>query len=349
MNNLQKIVSKIIKKKLTKQHLLTYLFWECTLRCNLNCLHCGNDCLASSSIKDMPFDDFARALSTIPYNIRSKITVIITGGEPLVRKDIAECGKEIRAMGFRWGMVSNALLYDQQTHINLLNSGIGSLTFSLDGLEKNHNWLRNNSISFSKVDKAIDLVVQSPRINFDIVTCVNQKNISELQQIYEYLLSKNVRQWRLFTISPIGRAKNDTILHLHNIQFQTLMNFIVQKRKENKINVKFSCEGYVDAYEMKVRDTFFFCRAGINIASVLIDGSICACPNIDRNFAQGNIYKDNFYSVWQNKYQIFRDRNWLKQGICKDCSKFAQCLGNGFHLWQKDKPNVLVCHRNMLH
>lgn len=349
MNKLHKIILKIIKRKFTKQHLLTYLFWECTLRCNLSCKHCGSDCLTSNSIKDMPFDDFARALSTIPHHLRNKITVIITGGEPLIRKDIAECGKEIRTMGFRWGMVSNAMLYDKKNHINLLNSGIGSLTFSLDGLEQNHNWLRNNSNSFQKVDKAIDLVVQSARIKFDIVTCVHQKNFEELENIYQYLINKKVLQWRLFTISPIGRAKNNDIFKLQNHQFNTLMNFIEQKRKENKINIKFSCEGFVDKYEMKVRDTFFFCRAGINIASVLADGSISACPNIDRNFTQGNIYKDNFYNIWQNKYQIYRDRNWMKQGICKNCSQFTLCQGNGFHLWQKDNPNVLVCHRNMLH
>ena len=27
-----------------EEHELHQLFWECTLRCNLNCVHCGSDC-----------------------------------------------------------------------------------------------------------------------------------------------------------------------------------------------------------------------------------------------------------------------------------------------------------------
>jgi sulfatase maturation enzyme AslB (radical SAM superfamily) len=64
---------------------------------------------------------------------------------------------EIRERGFRWSMVSNGYLYDEAKHISLLNSGLGALTLSLDGLENSHNWLRNNNHSYSKVDVAIGL------------------------------------------------------------------------------------------------------------------------------------------------------------------------------------------------
>ena len=94
--------------------------------------------------------------------------------------------------------------------------------------------------------------------------------------------------------------------------------------------MKFSCEGFTAKYETEVRDGFFFCRAGINIASVLVDGSISACPNIDREFAQGNIYNDNFMDVWENRFDIMRNRKWMKTGICKNCKMFKWCRGNGF-------------------
>ena len=180
------------------------------------------------------------------------------------------------------------------------------MTFSLDGLEENHNWLRNSYDSFSKVDKAISLAVSSSRLNFDIVTCVNKRNMVDLPSIYSYLIKKGVRAWRLFTIIPIGRAKNYPDLILDNFQFQEMLDFISHKRKENSIDIKFSCEGYVGKYEFKVRDTLFFCRAGINIGSILVDGSISACPNIDRSFSQGNIYNHNFSEVWEKKYRTVR-------------------------------------------
>ena len=347
ITSLQRIIFRKFRYSETKLHELNYLFWECTIRCNLNCLHCGSDCKKESFIKDMPLENFLSALDTVKVPSKNLI-VVMTGGEPLLRKDIELCGKEIKKRGIKWGIVSNGYLYNKEKHISLLNSGLGSLTISLDGLEQSHNWLRNNNKSFSKVDEAIGLAVSSSRLNFDVVTCVNQRNFPELTQIYNYLVNKGVKSWRLFTIVPIGRAKDHSELFLSNSQFKGLMDFICYLRKQKKIDIKFSCEGYVGKYETKVRDSFFFCRAGINIGSVLIDGSISACPNIDRTFAQGNIYSDNFYEIWQTKYKQFRNREWTKKGKCADCSNYKNCLGNGLHYWHGDKKNVLVCHNEKI-
>jgi radical SAM enzyme (rSAM/lipoprotein system) len=331
------------KKTETKIHELNYLFWECTSRCNLNCLHCGSDCSKNSSTPDMPLTDFLYALDTI--NPKSEdFTVVLTGGEPLLRNDIELCGREIRKHGARWGLVTNGYLFDRQKFISLLNAGLGALTVSLDGLEKTHNWLRNNKYSFLKVDTAISLASSSSRLNFDVVTCVNGRNIHELSSIYDYLAGKGIKAWRLFTIVPIGRAKNNPELLLTDFQFRELLGFISLKRKLKSIDIKFGCEGYVGPYELKVRDSFFFCRAGINIGSILIDGSISACPNIDRTFSQGNIYKDNFYELWKSRFQLFRDRSWTKTGKCESCSDYSFCQGNGLHNWNNNEENVLVCH-----
>jgi radical SAM enzyme (rSAM/lipoprotein system) len=335
------------KEQESRAHELRYLFWECTSRCNLDCLHCGSDCSKDGSTRDMPVEDFLKAVDTIPPP-RDPITVVITGGEPLLRNDIETCGRELRKRGFRWSLVSNSYLYDEQRHISLLNAGLGALTFSLDGLEDNHNWLRNSSKTFRKTDKAIGLAVSSPRLNFDVVTCVNQRNLNELPELYDYLIRKRVKAWRLFTIAPIGRAVNNEELKLQPGQFKQLMDFISTKRSEKTMDIKFSCEGYVGQYENKVRDGFFFCRAGIHIGSVLIDGSISACPNIDRSFSQGNIYHDNFFDVWQKGFQDFRNRDWAKTGQCKGCRDFKYCQGNGLHYWHGNKENVLFCHKEQI-
>ncbi len=344
---IKKIAFRIFKVSETKLHELNYLFWECTVRCNLNCLHCGSDCSKDASDHNMPLEDFLSALDTIE-NPPKNFLVVLTGGEPLLRKDIEICGREIRKRDMRWSLVSNGQLYDKERHISLLNAGLGALTISLDGLEKSHNWLRNSNNNFEKVDNAIQLAASSSRLNFDVVTCVNKKNINELAQIRDFLIQKGVKAWRLFTISPIGRAKNNPDLFLSENQFMDLMNFISDSRNDKIIDVKFSCEGFVGKYETKVRDSYFFCRAGINIGSILIDGSISACPNIDRTWAQGNIYKDRFYNVWQTKFEPFRDKSWAKIGKCASCSEFKDCQGNGFHHWHGDKKNVSVCYNELI-
>ena len=63
---LKRLVFKWIKDSQVKAHELNYLFWECTTRCQLNCLHCGSDGYADSAHRDMPAEDFLRALDTIP-------------------------------------------------------------------------------------------------------------------------------------------------------------------------------------------------------------------------------------------------------------------------------------------
>jgi len=347
IRSLKQIAFRKFKKVETEIHELSYLFWECTTRCNLSCIHCGSDCSRDSSTKDMPLEDFLKALDTIEAPPANFI-VVLTGGEPLLRKDIEQIGFEIRKRGVMWSMVTNGMLYDNERHISLLNAGLGALTISLDGLEANHNWMRNSPRAFARVDNAIGLAATSARINFDVVTCVNSRNLHELSKIRDYLIGKGVRSWRLFTIVPIGRAKDNPSLFLSDLEFVELMDFIAINRKNRLIDVKFSCEGYVGKYESKVRDCNFFCRAGINIASVLIDGSISACPNIDRTFSQGNIYKDNLSAVWHGKFQPFRDRSWTKRGKCAVCSEYRDCLGNGFHNWHGDMQEVLVCHYGKL-
>jgi radical SAM protein with 4Fe4S-binding SPASM domain len=126
-------------------------------------------------------------------------------------------------------------------------------------------------------------------------------------------------------------------------ELKRLMDFIVVSRMEDHMDVKFSCEAYVGKYEKQVGDSYFFCRAGINIASVLIDGSISACPNINRNFVQGNIYHEDFLEVWNNRFEIMRNRNWMKRGICINCKDYKNCNGGAMHLWNERKDTIISC------
>ncbi len=293
----------------------------------------------------MPRTDFFRVLDEIdPIINPNKTMIVLTGGEAILRKDIDKIGKELYNRGFPWGVVTNGMALNEPMLRNLLQSGMRSLTLSLDGFEESHNWLRGNPRSFQNASHALDLLSQTNGLRYDVVTCANQRNFPELQKLYEWLLTKNLKEWRIFTVFPIGRAREDEELQLEPKQFKALFDFIEQVRSEDKIKLNYGCEGFLGNYEGKVRDNFFFCRAGINVASVLADGSISACPNLRENFIQGNIYKDNFRDVWENQYSIFRDRNWTKTGICKDCKFFSFCEGNGMHLRDEKSGELLFCH-----
>jgi radical SAM enzyme (rSAM/lipoprotein system) len=222
-----------------------------------------------------------------------------------------------------------------------------TLTISLDGLENEHNWMRGNSDSFMHVDEAISMLVSVPEFTFDIVTCVNRRNYTQLEDIKNYLIEKKVRRWRIFSVFPNGRAANDPDMRLTTDEFRGMFEFIRDTRKEGLISVDYGCEGFLGNYEMEVRDHFYTCQAGISIASVMADGSISACTSIRADFSQGNIYKDDIMEVWENRYQQFRDRKWMKAGQCAACRYWRYCQGNGMHLHDGD-GNLLMCHLNRL-
>jgi len=328
------------KKNEYKIHQLNYIFWECTLRCNLNCQHCGSDCL-----KDAALGALDQLNGIVNPN---KTMIVLTGGEALVRNDLEEAGLELYHRGFPWGIVTNGMLLNEKRLKSLLDSGLRAITVSLDGLEKSHNWLRGNQSSFRHAADAIRLLPGIPDLKYDVVTCANRMNYSELGQLRDLLISWKIAEWRIFTVFPIGRAKENEMLQLTSAEFSGLFDFIRETRLSGKIKLNYGCEGFLGNYEGEVRDNFFFCRAGINVASVLADGSISACPSLRDNFIQGNIYVDNLADVWNTRFEKYRDRSWTKTGECAACDFYNYCEGNGLHLRNEKTGELLFCHLHRL-
>lgn len=338
-----------LNEKAVEEHTLRTLFWECTLRCNAACKHCGSDCKVSSATKDMPAADFLKVVDTIlPYVNPHKTFVIFTGGECLVRKDLEQVGRELNRQEFPWGIVSNGILLDRRRFDSLRAAGMHSATISLDGFREEHNWLRGNPLCFDKAVDAIKLLTREEEFVYDVVTCANMKNFETLKEFKEFLISIGVKAWRIFTIFPVGRAALYPEFQLSDDYFTRLMDFIVETRREGRISLSYGCEGFLGGYEMEVRDHPFYCGAGVSVGSILADGSISACPSIRAGYHQGNIYKDDFWSVWNNGFRQYRDREWMKQeGECADCRMFKYCKGNGMHL-RDENGRLLVCHYKRL-
>jgi radical SAM enzyme (rSAM/lipoprotein system) len=337
------------RKNESRLHPLQYILWECTLRCNLHCLHCGSECKKEATVKDMPAADFLKALDELKGLVNPHKTMIVfTGGEALVRKDLEQIGRQLYAREFPWGLVTNGMLLDEQRLQSLLQAGLRAVTVSLDGLEQSHNWLRGSAQSYRQALRAIQLLVKHPDVRFDVVTCANRRNFDELPQLKEMLQQTGVKEWRIFSIFPVGRAKAHEELQLEAKPFKALFDFIRQTRIEGNIKLNYGCEGFLGSYEGDVRDNLFYCYAGITIASVLADGSISACPNLRANFIQGSIYKDNFADAWQNRYRVFRDRRWTKAGRCASCKSYRYCEGNGMHLHNEQTGELLFCHLKRL-
>lgn len=297
----------------------------------------------------MPFEDFRPVLREVKRHqpgIRAIVNTV--GGEPLVRPDLIQCGREIVRSGFYWGMVSNAMLLDGEMMKELSRNGLCSLSIDIDGLPEEHNWLRHSENSFDRAYNAIVHIRKAPHLVWDVITCVNQRNFPHLDELKRMLIDAGVQRWRCFTIIPMGRAKDNPELLLTNGQLRKLMDFIVRTREEGIIGLSFSCEAYLGDYEHKVRNYPFFCHAGISTASVRANGDISACLSVRGKYAQGNIYRDSFWDVWTNRFEVFRKREWMKTGECANCDVFNKCHGNGMHL-RNDDGSLINCLYHQLY
>ena len=196
----------------------------------------------------MPREDFFRVLDSLaPHIDPADFAVVITGGEPLMRTDLEECGREIKKRGYPWGMVTNGLGLTPERYTRLLNAGLKSLTISLDGLEENHNLFRGNPHSFERAVRAINMAAHTDGITFDVMTCVNRKNLKELPSIFNLLLNLGVKRWRVSNVFPKGRAKDNPLFMLSNDEFRQVFEFIREAKSKKLMNVNYDCDRHARA------------------------------------------------------------------------------------------------------
>ncbi len=338
----------LLRDQKVAQHRLDTLFWECTLRCNLACRHCGSDCRVDPGQPDMPLADFLRVLDeqVTPHVDPSQVLIVFSGGEVLVREDLEEAGAEVTRRGYPWGMVTNGMALTPERLQRLMQAGLRTISISLDGFAPQHNRLRGNPLSFDRALQALRSVVRQPALAYDVITCVTPPLVPLLPEFRDLLLAEGVRSWRLCSIFPAGRARGEDSLRLSDADFRTMLEFIRRTRREGKIDANYACEGFLGGYEAEARDHFYECVAGVTVASIRIDGSISGCTSIRSDFHQGNIYRDDFWEVWEHRFQPFRHREWARRGACADCKMFRYCLGGGMHL--HDSEGLFYCHYHKL-
>ena len=322
------------------------------MRCNLRCRHCGSSCGDAVPPGELATDEIKKAFGDLAKKFEAKkIMVAVTGGEPLLRQDVFEVMKYAHGLGFPWGMVTNGTLITPQTIEKMKEAGMSSVSVSLDGLETNHTWQRIGENTFRRATGGIKMLVAAKFPIVEAITCVNKRNIKELEQIYPLCNELGVTNWRMFSISPVGRARECEEMFLDAKEWKYLLDFIAQKRKaEKKLKISFCEEGFFGpGMEGNMRDQFFFCWAGIKVGSILYNGDIGACPILPRDRTkQGNVRNDDFAQVWNEKFQLFRDREWRHCGNCEKCVWWDFCQGNSLHLWDFDQKKLSLCHMELL-
>lgn len=339
---------------LRREHHLNYLFWECTLNCNFNCMHCGSRASRKLVHKnELSTEEIKSVFKSIAARLNPKdIMIAVTGGEPLLRPDLFDVMSYAHNLGFNWGVVTNGFLVNENIIKKMKDSGMTTIVVSIDGLENIHDEFRQTPGSFKKAINAVKMLSKANFIkDLQITTTIHQNNFSDLEKMYQYFTKLNINSLRFMNIDPIGRAADNQHLLLSDNQLKTLMDFIKTKRKSAKINFCYDCAGFLGTdYEGEVRDWLFNCPTGINVASILHNGDIFVCPNVPRlkHLIQGNVRKDDFVNTWNHKFQFFRDPNRTACADCQACEWWQECQGNSMHLWDFENKKPKLCHLNAL-
>jgi len=338
------------KERLRKTTPLRYLFWESTLRCNLNCLHCGSDCLRDDTSRDAEVDGetIKRELRTIAEHYDpNKCTFAIIGGEPLLREDIIDVGAYAADLGYNWGITTNGMLLNQNMIKRLKAAKLKTIAISFDGIPADHDKLRNRRGSYEAVTTAIRTLLEDRFFSmFDVICCVSKININHLEPFVDDTIRLGIPAVRFTPVFSRGRAGTNSELLLDKTDYQNLLRFIAEQRaKQSTIKITLSEEGYWGPeWECVVRDEFHYCGSGIMIGSILHDGRVTGCPSVSRKFIEGNIKETPFVDIWKNRFARYRqDRRGSFSKQCGECEHWVLCEGGGFHLLDQDIATGSFC------
>lgn len=354
MNNIKTEHMKMLaeyRRGLMKEPQLRSLFLELTLRCNENCIHCGSHCNEVRS-EEMPVQVYYDLLDKIKRDFGTKgLMLCITGGEPLLRREFFDIMGYAHRLGFRWGMTSNGILIDDETAKKLAECGMRTISISIDGLRETHDEFRRTKGGYDLAMRGVEaLIRQGSFRHVQITTVVHKGNIDQLDELYDIMCGIDIDSWRVINLEPIGRAKRHPELLPEPQDYRRLFDFIKSKREQG-MPVEYGCTHYLGLdYEREVRDWYFLCNAGVYTASVMVNGDIGACLDIERRpeTIQGNILRDDFTEVWKNGFKYFRTGLSTRNGKCGSCDSREFCDGGSFHSWDYDKCEQQVCFKGIL-
>ena len=333
------------KKELRKKPQLRKLFLELTLRCNERCLHCGSSCGDVKST-EMPVNVYFEFLDKIAEDFKGRLPMLcITGGEPLLREEFFEIMSYAHRLGFKWGMTSNGTLITDKIAMKLGECGMGTISVSIDGGEQTHDAFRRTPGGYKKAVAGIKALMRQGFKEVQVTSVITKKSIGELDELFELMKELDVDSWRVIGIEPIGRANKLDDYMLSYDEQRRMLRFIRDKRREGW-NVLYGCSHYLGLeYEREVRDWYFLCNAGLYTASIMANGDITACLDVERRpeTIQGNILRDDFTKVWRERFEIYRTPLWTRSERCKECDERDFCEGGSFHSWDLDRNEQKVC------
>jgi AdoMet-dependent heme synthase len=185
------------------------VYWEMTNACGLACKHCRAEAMPTAHPLELNTEESKRFLKQLVDFGDPLPHLILTGGDPLSRKDIFPLidyanglGLEVSITPSATPLLTNAAIAELQAH------GIQSMGLSLDGsCAEKHDAIRAIPGTF---DRTMEAARHCGRLGIPIQvnTLVAEETADDLPAIYELLRTEfPVMRWSLFFLISVGRGK----------------------------------------------------------------------------------------------------------------------------------------------
>ena len=299
--------------------------WNTTKKCNLKCQHCYINAKTEEDNDEMNTVEGKALIDQIAD--LGKSILVLSGGEPLLRKDIFELARYAVQKGLVVALGTNGTLLDNQAAKSFHEVGLRRVAISIDSSTPQvHDELRGVEGSWSK---AIDGVNASLRNGLDVqfnVTMTRQ-NLDDFEGILSMAERMGVKNVHLFFLVPTGRGKN--VRDISPLDYEALLRKALAY-PSNKLQVKPTCAPQFMriAKEMKIdmRRWGRGCIAGISYCRVMPDGSVTPCPYVPVKV--GNVRDMALKEIWNSSEVLNALRDFSKlKGKCGFCSYRDVCGG----------------------
>jgi MoaA/NifB/PqqE/SkfB family radical SAM enzyme len=259
-----------IRSYITKRPIV--VSYEITLSCNCNCRHCdlGGFIKDEKQIKPEEYGELTRRLKPLAAQI--------SGGEPLLRKDIAAIVKAIKKAGVKYAiLVTNGVLLNESNYLELREAGINQFSVSLDFPDERHDEFRRRPGLYKRLEQNLPQLAKFGFRDIILNTAITKANLKEILP-----LAKRAYEWGVdisYSAYTALRTRNeDYCLNGREdlgILRQAISELIMLKKQGT----------YLANPELTLRDTLKFfeqgympnCKAGIRFLVVMPDGSLVPC------------------------------------------------------------------------
>jgi heme d1 biosynthesis radical SAM protein NirJ len=182
------------------------VIWNLVRRCNLACKHC----YSISADVDFPGELSTPEVFVVMDDLkRFRVPVLIlSGGEPLLRRDIFAISHRAKAMGFYVALSSNGTLIDRDTIAAIAAVGYDYIGVSLDGIGPTHDRFRRRDGAFEASLAGLRLC-RDRGLKVGIRFTITRDNAAELPLLLDLMAREGIDKFYLSHLNYAGRGNKN--------------------------------------------------------------------------------------------------------------------------------------------